>query len=55
MTPQSIPEIKKIVRSIDIEEAKQTAQEAMRFDTARNVNNYLREQTRRILPELVVN
>ncbi len=55
MTPQNIPEIKKIIRSIDIEEAKRTAQEALRFDTARDVNNYLREQTRRILPEVVVN
>src|SRR6516162_4799513 len=55
MTPQNIPEIKKIIRSITIEEAKQIAQEAMRFETARDVNNYLREQTRRVLPEVVVN
>jgi phosphoenolpyruvate-protein phosphotransferase (PTS system enzyme I) len=55
MTPQNLPEIKKIIRSITIEEAKQIAQEAMRYDTARDVNNYLREQTRRILPEVVVN
>ena len=55
MTPQNIPEIKKIIRSINIEEAKQIAQEAMRFETARDVNNYLREQTRRVLPEVVVN
>jgi phosphotransferase system enzyme I (PtsI) len=55
MTPQNIPEVKKIIRSITIEEAKQVAQEALRFETARDVNNYLREQTRRILPEVVVN
>ncbi len=55
MTPQNIPEIKKIIRSINIEEANLVAQEAMRFETARDVNNYLREQTRRILPEAVVN
>ena len=55
MTPQNIPEIKKIIRSITIEEAKVVALEAMRFETARDVNNYLREQTRRILPEVVVN
>ncbi|MBI2803661.1 MAG: phosphoenolpyruvate--protein phosphotransferase [Planctomycetes bacterium] len=55
MTPQNIPEVKKIIRSIKIEEAVQVAQEAMRFETARDVNNYLREQTRRILPEVVVN
>jgi phosphotransferase system enzyme I (PtsI) len=55
MTPQNLPEVKKIIRSITIEEAKQVAQDAMRLETARDVNNYLREQTRRILPEVVVN
>ncbi|MBM3993623.1 MAG: phosphoenolpyruvate--protein phosphotransferase [Planctomycetes bacterium] len=55
MTPQCIPEIKKIIRSISIDEAKQIAQDALRFETARDVNNFLREQTRRILPEVVVN
>jgi len=52
-TPHSIPEIKKIIRSTTIDEAKRVAQEALRLDTSRDVNNYLREQTRRILPELV--
>ena len=53
VTPQNIPEIKKIIRSVSIDEAKQVAQEALRLETARDVNNYLREQTRRILPEVV--
>jgi phosphotransferase system enzyme I (PtsI) len=53
VTPHNIPEIKKIVRSITIDEATQVAQEVMRLETARDVNNYLREQTRRVLPEVV--
>jgi phosphotransferase system enzyme I (PtsI) len=53
VTPHNIPEIKKIIRSISLEEASQIAQEALRMETARDVNNYLREQTRRILPEVV--
>ena len=44
--------LRKIIRSITYEEAKIVAQEAMRHDSARDVNNYLREQTRRILPEV---
>jgi phosphotransferase system enzyme I (PtsI) len=52
VTPHNIPEIKKIIRSVTYEETKQIAQEAMRLETARDVNNYLREQTRRILPEV---
>jgi len=53
VSPHNIPEIKKIVRSITLDEAKQVAQEALRLETARDVNNYLREHTRRILPEVV--
>lgn len=53
VTPQNIPEIKKIVRTVTIEEATQVARQALRLDTARDVNHYLREQTRRILPEVV--
>lgn len=53
VTPQNIPEIKKVIRSVSIDEAKIVAQEAMRLEAARDVNNYLREQTRRILPEVV--
>jgi phosphotransferase system enzyme I (PtsI) len=53
ITPHNIPEIKKIIRSITIDEAAQVAQEVMRLETARDVNNYLREQTRRVLPEVV--
>jgi phosphotransferase system enzyme I (PtsI) len=53
VTPQNIPEIKKIIRSTSVEEANQVAQEALRLETARDVNNYLREQTRRILPEVL--
>jgi phosphotransferase system enzyme I (PtsI) len=53
VTPHHIPEIKKIIRSVSIEEATQVAREALSLETARDVNNYLREQTRRILPEVV--
>jgi phosphotransferase system enzyme I (PtsI) len=53
VSPHNIPEIKKIVRSINLEEATAVAQEALQLETARDVNNYLREQTRRILPEVV--
>ena len=53
LSPQNIPEIKKIIRSVKIEEANVVRQEAMRLETARDVNNYLREITRRILPEVV--
>jgi phosphotransferase system enzyme I (PtsI) len=53
VTPHNIPEVKKIIRSVTLDEAKQVAHEAMRLETARDVNNYLREQARRVLPEAV--
>jgi len=53
VTPHNIPEIKKIIRSITIEEANEVSREALRLETARDVNNYLREKTRRILPEVI--
>src|SRR5579885_2051080 len=51
--PHNVPEIKKIVRTVSLAEAEAVANEVMRLETARDVNNYLREQTRRILPEVV--
>jgi len=53
VTPHNIPEIKKVIRSVSIEEATQVAEEALRLETARDVSNYLRDKTRRILPEVV--
>ncbi len=53
VTPHNIPEIKKLIRSVTVPECVAVAQEAMRLETARDVNNYLREQTRRILPEVM--
>jgi phosphotransferase system enzyme I (PtsI) len=53
VAPHNLPEIKQVVRSATIAEAIRVAQEAMRLHTARDVNSYLREQTRRLLPEVV--
>lgn len=52
VTPHNIPEIKQLIRSVSIDEAVQVAREAFRLETARDVNNYLREQARRVLPEV---
>ena len=52
LTPHNIPEIKQVIRNVTLEESSNTAQEALRLETARDVNNYLREQTRRLLPEV---
>jgi phosphotransferase system enzyme I (PtsI) len=51
-TPHNVPEIKKLIRSITLEEARQVARAVHNIETAREINNYLREQTRRVLPEV---
>jgi phosphotransferase system enzyme I (PtsI) len=52
-TPHNVPEVKKLIRLITLEEAKNVARGALALESARDVNNYLREQTRRVLPEVV--
>jgi phosphotransferase system enzyme I (PtsI) len=51
MTPQSIPEVKKLVRSVSIDDCDRVARRAASYDSDRQVLNYLREETRKIIPE----
>lgn len=53
-TPHHIPEIKQLIRLITVEEANKVAREALTMNSALEVNNYLREQTRRVMPEVIV-
>jgi phosphotransferase system enzyme I (PtsI) len=52
-TPRKIPEIKRVIRQLDVAEAEQIAEKALRMESARQVTNFLRDQLRRILPEAV--
>jgi phosphotransferase system enzyme I (PtsI) len=49
--PADIPEIKKLIRSTTIPYAERVAKRALSFDTDRQVTNYLRDETRKIMPE----
>ena len=51
MTPQTIPEIKKLVRSVTIPDCERVAKRVASYDSERQVLNYLREETRKIMPE----
>ena len=50
MASGDIPEIKQLVRSTKMSHARKVAREALRFDTDRQVHNYLRDETRKLLP-----
>ena len=51
MSGPDIPEVKKIIRSTTLEHAKQVARRVMSFDSERQVMHFLREETRKIIPE----
>jgi len=51
MAPANIPEVKKLIRLVSITQAQRVARRALTFETARQVTNYLRDETRKVLPE----
>ncbi|MGD9720465.1 MAG: phosphoenolpyruvate--protein phosphotransferase [Pirellulales bacterium] len=53
-TPSSIPEVKKVIRTVTLQTCQQVAERVMTLENARDIKSYLREELKRILPELVV-
>jgi len=49
-TPRKIPEIKRVIRQLHMQEAEQLADRVLNMETARQAGNYLRDHLRRILP-----
>jgi phosphotransferase system enzyme I (PtsI) len=52
VTPAAIPEIKKICRSVSIEECEAVAHHAMSMENARDIKSYLRGELKKHVPEL---
>lgn len=51
MSPIRIPELKKVIRSISLKEAKQVTEKVLSFSTNREVETLLREKLKKVLPE----
>jgi phosphoenolpyruvate-protein phosphotransferase (PTS system enzyme I) len=51
ITPHSIPEVKKIIRSINVADAQRVARRVMSFEHSQQILNYLRDETRKVIPE----
>lgn len=51
MNGPDVPEVKKIIRSTTIEHARKVAQQVMSYDSERQVLHFLKEETRKLLPE----
>jgi phosphotransferase system enzyme I (PtsI) len=52
ISPGSIPEVKKVVRSTTLRESVEEAEKIFTFRDAKQTDNYLREKARRIIPQL---
>jgi phosphotransferase system enzyme I (PtsI) len=52
MNGPDVPEVKKVIRSTTMEHARQVARRVMSFDSERQVMHFLREETRKIIPEV---
>ena len=53
ITPPAIPEVKKIIRSVSMKHCRRVARRVASFDTDREILNYLREEVRKIIPEVL--
>jgi len=51
VAPTTLPEVKKVIRSVSLKEAQKVARKVFRLDSDREISNYLTGVTRRILPE----
>jgi phosphotransferase system enzyme I (PtsI) len=48
----AIPEIKRVCRSVTIEQCREVAARALDLENARDVTSYLRQELKRVLPDL---
>jgi len=52
MSPASVPEVKKLIRSVSIKEVQEMAQKVFSFSTAWEIEDYVYEETTKRFPEL---
>ncbi|MFA4981002.1 MAG: phosphoenolpyruvate--protein phosphotransferase [Candidatus Omnitrophota bacterium] len=53
-SPIAIPEIKRIIRSVTIRQAKEIAQEAMTLSTGKEVERFAKKKLKEIVPDLAI-
>lgn len=51
VSPSSIPEVKRICRSVTLKQCEAVAQRALTLEHARDIKSYLKEELKKILPE----
>lgn len=51
LVPSAIPDIKRIIRAVDSRHCKRIARKVGSFDSERQILNYIREETRKVIPD----
>jgi phosphotransferase system enzyme I (PtsI) len=51
-SPIAVPEVKKIVRSVNYNDAKAIAEKALTFDTGKEIQDFARQKLRELVPDL---
>jgi len=51
LVPSQIPQVKRVIRSVDVEQCERLARKVGSFDSERQVMNCLRDELRKIVPE----
>ncbi|MBL1218782.1 MAG: phosphoenolpyruvate--protein phosphotransferase [Planctomycetes bacterium] len=51
LVPSAIPDVKRIIRSVELSRCQRIARRAGSFDSDRQVLNYIREETRKVTPD----
>ena len=52
VSPIVIPEIKKIIRSITLDEAKKVSDNVLLLGSAKEIDQYLKDYTKKVIPQL---
>ena len=51
ITPPAVPEIKRLIRGVSIDQCKRVARKAASFDSDREVLHYLRQEAHKVMPQ----
>ncbi|PHS18757.1 MAG: phosphoenolpyruvate--protein phosphotransferase [Blastopirellula sp.] len=54
ITPSAIPEVKKVCRSVSIAQCEEIASRVREMENAREIKQFLREELRKVVPELLL-
>jgi phosphotransferase system enzyme I (PtsI) len=52
-SPIAVPEVKKVVRSVNFTDAQRVAEKALTMETGKEIQLYARQELKKLVPEMV--